>query len=107
MTVYDGANKSVGSAYWIQLDKESQSGNAHHGPCAAYCGPWAVRQGLPTVGWSMTLAQNVQIFITRLLRRSVLVFSLNLVRPTDHITKMQKMWEYRRILLTSGKEYLD
>ena len=49
----------------------------------------------PTVGRSRTLAQNVWIFFARLLGRSVLVFSLNLVWPTDRITKMP------------GKEYLD
>ena len=39
------------------------------------CPPWAGRG----------LAQNVRIFIARLLRRSALVFYLNLVGPTDHI----------------------
>ena len=52
MTVDDGVNKSVGSAYRIQLDKESQSGKAHDGlcaahsgPCAAHRGPWAADRG--------------------------------------------------------------
>ena len=85
MTVYGGANKSVGSAYWIQLDKESQYGKANGGPCDAHRGPCAARRGLPTVGRSRTLAQNVRIFIARLLGRSVIVFSLNLVGPTDPI----------------------
>ena len=58
VTVYDGATKSVGLAYQIQLNKESQSGKAH-------LGPWAACQGLPTVGRLRTLAQNVRIFIAR------------------------------------------
>ena len=90
--VYDGANKSVGSAYRIQLDKESQSGKAHVGPCTAHRGPLAARRGLPTLGRSRTLVQNVRIFIVRLLGRSVLVFSFNFVGPTDHITKMHKIF---------------
>ena len=44
-----------------------------------------------SVGKSRTLAQNVWIFIARLLRRSDLVFYLNLVGPTDNITKMHKI----------------
>ena len=38
VTVYDGANKSEGSAYRIRLDKESQSGKAHSGPCTSLSG---------------------------------------------------------------------
>ena len=55
MTIYDGAHKLDGSAYRIRLDKESQSGKAHSGPCA-------VHRGLLTVGRLRTLAQNVWIF---------------------------------------------
>ena len=46
----------------------------------------------------------------RLLGRSVLVFSLNLVGPTDHISKIHKICKKTtatyRILLTLRKEYL-
>ena len=45
MTVYDGVNKSVGSAYRIQLDKESQSGKAHRGPWADQRRPQAGHRG--------------------------------------------------------------
>ena len=58
MTVYDGAHKSNGSDYRMRLDKESQSGKAHSGPCA-------VHRGMATVGRLRTLAQNVRIFIAR------------------------------------------
>ena len=70
------------------------------------CPPWAGR-GLRRKKYEFSLQEGV-----RLVGRSVLVFSLNLlIGPTDHITKMheicRKTTATDRILLTSGKEYLS
>ena len=98
---YYCATKSVGSAYQIQLDKESQSGKWHRGLPTVGCGLPA--EGCPPrAGWGLwckiywfSLHKGVW-----LLGRSVIVFSLNLAGSTDHTTKMHKIW--RKTAATSA-----
>ena len=102
MTVYDGATKLVRSANPERPIMGRGLPTMCRGLPAEGCPQWSGR-GLwhKISGFSLRKGD-------RLLGRSVLVFSLNLVGPTYHITKMHKICRKttanKRILLTLGKE---
>ena len=69
---------------------------------AEACPPW-VGRGLCRKMSEFSLHEGVRLF-----GRSAFVFSLNLVGPADHITKVHDTCRKTdRKLLTSGKEYLS